>query len=49
MTRQRFKDLLLEVHAYDVGQQKQELKTFFNEWKDGYEQVDDVLVMGIQV
>lgn len=48
MTRQRFKDLLMEVHSYDVSQQKEELQKFFNEWKDGYEQVDDVLVMGVK-
>jgi serine phosphatase RsbU (regulator of sigma subunit)/Tfp pilus assembly protein PilF len=49
MTRQRFKDLLVEINTHDLLKQKAELQDFLDNWKKDYEQVDDILVMGVRV
>jgi len=48
MTRRRFKAQLMEIGSKDLNQQKVLLEDFFNQWKKHYEQVDDVLVMGMR-
>ena len=48
MVRQ-FHDNLLSVHQYSVTEQQKELEKQFNDWKGNFEQVDDVLVIGIKV
>jgi hypothetical protein len=48
MVRQ-FHDNLKSVHQYSVSQQQKELENQFNEWKGNFEQIDDVLVIGIKV
>lgn len=45
----KFKEFILEISARSIDEQEALLKGFFNEWKHGYEQLDDVLVMGIRV
>ncbi|MES2763922.1 MAG: two-component regulator propeller domain-containing protein [Bacteroidota bacterium] len=48
MIRQ-FHENLVAVHQYSVSEQQKELEKQFNDWKGGFEQVDDVLVIGIKV
>lgn len=48
MTR-RFKELLLEIQSLTMSKQRDMLEARFNEWKRGYEQVDDVLVIGVRI
>ncbi len=48
MVRQ-FHDNLKSVHQYSVAEQQKELENQFNEWKGNFEQIDDVLVIGIKV
>ncbi|GAB4208251.1 MAG: hypothetical protein Fur0023_19680 [Bacteroidia bacterium] len=47
MMMKRFLQLLQEIHLKPLDEQKEILKTFFNQWKSHHEQVDDVLVIGI--
>jgi serine phosphatase RsbU (regulator of sigma subunit)/Tfp pilus assembly protein PilF len=49
MTRQRFKDLLISINTHDLLKQKVELQNYLDNWKKDYEQVDDILVMGVRV
>ncbi|HOO98355.1 MAG TPA: SpoIIE family protein phosphatase [Bacteroidales bacterium] len=44
-----FQELLLKNHTLPMPEQKSILERSFEEWKDGYEQVDDVLVLGIKI
>ncbi|RLD46510.1 MAG: hypothetical protein DRI94_14705 [Bacteroidetes bacterium] len=43
-----FKRLLLENADKPMQEQLQILKTTFNNWAKGYEQIDDVTVLGIK-
>ena len=43
----RFKELLLNVSQYPVNQQKTMLDSAIEDWKQGGNQVDDILVIGI--
>lgn len=45
----RFKDLLLQNHKSAMVQQKLVLFETYDTWKANYEQVDDVLVIGIRI
>jgi serine phosphatase RsbU (regulator of sigma subunit) len=49
MMTKRFKDVLLEINAMKLNEQKEYLANFFEEWKGGNEQVDDILVIGIRL
>lgn len=49
MTRQRFKDLLVDINTHDLLKQKVEIQDYIDNWKKEYEQVDDILVMGVRV
>lgn len=44
-----FKKLLLLNSKYDLDQQKIALNNFFEDWKDGFEQIDDVCIIGLKV
>jgi serine phosphatase RsbU (regulator of sigma subunit) len=44
-----FKNALAEIHNLPVEEQKQKLVTVFNDWKNGFAQVDDVLVVGVRI
>jgi PAS domain S-box-containing protein len=44
-----FKRLLLETGNYDMAQQRSAMDKAFNDWKIHHDQVDDVLVVGLQV
>ncbi len=45
----KFKDTLLSMHESPMSVQQESLAAFFDNWKGAYEQVDDVLVVGIKV
>ncbi|MGZ3933275.1 MAG: PP2C family protein-serine/threonine phosphatase, partial [Bacteroidia bacterium] len=45
----QLEEVLLEIHKMDAATQKQILNTRFLDWKNTQEQVDDVLVIGIQL
>ncbi len=47
MMMKKFISLLHEIHLKPLNEQKQILDDFFNQWKGNYEQVDDVLIIGI--
>ncbi len=44
-----FKSLLMEIQNEPIDKQKQILESTFENWKKGFHQIDDVLVMGIQI
>ena len=48
MTR-KFKELLLEIQAKPMKEQKEHLKTFVQNWKTNLEQTDDILVIGLKI
>jgi hypothetical protein len=41
--------LLLEIHTFNIDEQKFALTNKFEEWRGQLEQVDDVCVIGIKV
>jgi len=45
----KFKEILLSIQDRDLDSQKTILDSFIKEWKEGQEQTDDILVMGIRV
>lgn len=46
---QKFKDLLLSIHNESMDSQKLMLDKELENWKGGFEQIDDILVMGIKI
>ncbi len=44
----RFREVLLKYHKLTLCDQKQQLAEYFNNWKVGSDQTDDILVMGIK-
>lgn len=45
----RFHDLLGEIHRLSAEEQKERLKKSFEDWRQNHEQVDDVLIVGIEI
>ena len=45
----KFKEHLLGMHQETMHEQHSSLATYFETWRVAYEQVDDVLVMGIKI
>ncbi len=45
----QFHDNLKAIHQFSINEQKKELEKQLNDWKGDFEQVDDVLVIGIKV
>jgi serine phosphatase RsbU (regulator of sigma subunit) len=45
----RFRELLIDIHSFHLGKQKQVLQNTFTKWKGNNEQIDDVLLLGIRV
>lgn len=43
------KTMLEQIHSLPIDKQKMIVDRYFNRWKEGYEQVDDVLFMGIKL
>jgi tetratricopeptide (TPR) repeat protein len=48
ITKPLFKELLEKIIDKPMSQQKWELESFFDAWKNKMEQTDDVMVLGIQ-
>ena len=46
---QNFKNLLLSVSDKSMSEQCQIIDKNFEEWKGKYEQVDDVLIIGLKI
>lgn len=44
-----FRNLLQEMVSKSIKEQKESIEIHFEEWKNDYEQVDDVVVMGILI
>lgn len=44
-----FKKLLLQTMSEPIQDQKVIIEEQFNKWKEGYEQVDDVVVIGLEI
>jgi tetratricopeptide (TPR) repeat protein/serine phosphatase RsbU (regulator of sigma subunit) len=44
-----FKNILSEIHSWPIEEQKKKLVDVFNDWKSGFAQVDDVLVVGVRI
>ncbi len=45
----RFHDLLTEIHLMGAEEQRLHLKSEFEKWRQNHEQVDDVLIVGIEL
>ncbi len=45
----KFKEILLEIQTKSMPEQGQYLNTYIDAWKNGIEQVDDILVIGIRM
>lgn len=45
----KLKEILISIQHLDMINQKNFLDDFFRKWKGEYEQVDDVLVIGVQI
>jgi len=45
----RFKAQLQEISTFSMQKQHAALNSFFDSWKGQYEQVDDVLVIGLSI
>lgn len=45
----RFHDNLMVIHNLDMKEQHKQLEIKFNSWKGDFEQVDDVLVIGVKL
>lgn len=49
INKQQFKNLILSIQDQTMEEQELSLRSYFNEWKKTNEQVDDVLVFGLQI
>jgi serine phosphatase RsbU (regulator of sigma subunit) len=47
-SRKRFRELLMEIHTLPVDDQKVRMEERLDEWMDGYEQIDDIMILGIR-
>jgi serine phosphatase RsbU (regulator of sigma subunit) len=45
----RFREMLIEIKGYSLFEQERYLDESFYRWKGNYEQVDDILVIGLKV
>ncbi|HBC79106.1 MAG TPA: hypothetical protein DEO60_06205 [Bacteroidales bacterium] len=45
----RLKTFIEEIHTLPVGQQEEAIVKYYTEWKGNFEQVDDILFMGVKV
>ena len=45
----RFKDILVNLSNLPISHQKEALNNIMFEWKGQFDQVDDILVIGIKI
>ena len=44
----RIQELILETRLYSISEQQAQMEKALNDWKQNYEQIDDILMMGIE-
>jgi hypothetical protein len=44
-----FKELLLQTSQYSLDEQKEALDTTIENWKNNYDQNDDMIVIGFEI
>ncbi|OFX32863.1 MAG: hypothetical protein A2X08_00380 [Bacteroidetes bacterium GWA2_32_17] len=49
LTTKKFKEILLSIQDKTMKEQEQHLNNFIENWKDGTEQADDILVIGVRL
>ncbi|MES2593354.1 MAG: SpoIIE family protein phosphatase [Bacteroidota bacterium] len=49
LTSKKFREILLSIKDLAMKEQEKHLDLFVENWKKGYEQVDDILIIGIRV
>ena len=49
LTTKKFKETLLGIQNKNMKEQEKHLDDFIENWKDGIEQVDDILVIGVRL
>ena len=47
--KKNFRELLIRIHKKDMNKQKEILEKTLENWMEGYEQIDDILVSGIKI
>ena len=47
-SRKRFRELLMEIHTLPLDDQKARMEERLDDWMDGSEQIDDIMVLGIR-
>jgi serine phosphatase RsbU (regulator of sigma subunit) len=45
-TSKKLRELLLQIHTKPMSEQTDMMKKTIDQWKEGYKQIDDILVMG---
>lgn len=45
----RLKSLINDHSQFDLDRQKEEIEKFYYDWKGDYEQVDDILLLGVRI
>ncbi len=49
MSTRKLREKLLSVQTLSMNEQKEEFNAFFDDWRGGVEQIDDVCIIGIKV
>ncbi|MDO8660313.1 MAG: SpoIIE family protein phosphatase, partial [Candidatus Woesearchaeota archaeon] len=49
LTTKKFKEILLSIQDKSLKEQEHHLDNFIEDWKDGTEQIDDILVIGVRL
>ncbi len=49
LTTKKFKEILVEIQELSMSKQEKHLDSFIENWKSGTEQIDDILVIGVQL
>ena len=44
-----FKQLLLDIHQKPMAEQREILNTTIDNWRGRWEQVDDIIVLGVRI
>jgi len=47
-SRKRFRELLIEIHTLPLDDQKARMEERLDDWMDGREQIDDIMILGIR-
>ena len=45
----RLKKIIEQISKLPMDQQKEAITKFYTDWKGSYDQVDDILLMGVRV